>query len=47
MILAGAFMMYHSLRLAQSASRAMASKVLHASVLYLPVVLIVLVLLKK
>ncbi len=47
MLLAGAFMMYHSLRLAQSASRAMASKVLHASVLYLPVVLIVLVILKN
>jgi len=39
MLLSGAFMLYHAIRLAQSASGAMAGRVLHASVIYLPVVL--------
>ena len=47
MILSGAFMMYHALRLAESASRLMASRVLHASVLYLPIVLGLMIAWKK
>jgi protoheme IX farnesyltransferase len=47
MILSGAFMMYYTLRLAQSASRVMASRVLHASVLYLPIVLGLMIAWKK
>jgi protoheme IX farnesyltransferase len=36
---AGVFLLYHSLKLAGSASRVQASRLLHASVIYLPVVL--------
>ena len=41
MLLAGGFLLYHSLRLANSGSRVLASRLLHASVIYLPVVLAV------
>ena len=47
MLLAGGFLLYHSLKLSESASRKMASRLLHASVLYLPVVLIVMAVLKR
>ncbi len=47
MSLAGAFMMYHAIKLAGAATRAKASNVLHASVLYLPVVLGLMVAWKK
>jgi len=47
MSLAGAFMMYHVIKLAGSASHVRASKVLHASVLYLPVVLGLMIAWKK
>lgn len=39
MLLAGAFMLYHVAKLARSASGSLASRVVHASVIYLPVVL--------
>lgn len=39
MSLAGTFLLYYVLKLTQSASKVMASRLLHASVLYLPVVL--------
>ena len=39
MFLAGAFLLYHSLKLAGTASRPQASRLLHASVIYLPIVL--------
>ena len=39
MLLAGAFLLYHVAKLGKSASRTLASRVLHASVIYLPVVL--------
>jgi heme O synthase-like polyprenyltransferase len=39
MLLAGAFMLYHVAKLARSASRSLASRVVHASVIYLPIVL--------
>ena len=39
MFTAGAFFMYHTAKLAVSSSRVMASRVVHASVIYLPVVL--------
>jgi heme O synthase-like polyprenyltransferase len=39
MCLAGAFLLYHVGKLAASSSSVRASRVLHASVLYLPVVL--------
>jgi protoheme IX farnesyltransferase len=39
MVLAGAFLLYHSLKLAKASSKVMASRLLHASVIYLPVVL--------
>jgi len=38
-LLAGAFFLYHVVKLAASASTTMASRVVHASVIYLPVVL--------
>src|ERR1700692_3090663 len=38
MLLAGIFMLYHVAKLAQSTSKALASRVGHASVIYLPVV---------
>jgi len=46
MLLAGGFLLYHSLRLATSASRLVASRLLHASVVYLPVVLAMMALAK-
>ena len=39
MFTAGAFFMYHTAKLAKSSSRVLASRVVHASVIYLPVVL--------
>jgi heme o synthase len=39
MLVAGAFMLYHVTKLATSASRKLASRVVHASVIYLPIVL--------
>ncbi|MFZ1136654.1 MAG: heme o synthase [Candidatus Korobacteraceae bacterium] len=39
MLSAGAFMLYHVAKLARSASRSLASRVVHASVIYLPIVL--------
>jgi len=47
MLLAGGFLLYHSLRLAGSGSRPVASRLLHASVIYLPVVLLVMALGKR
>ncbi len=47
MLLAGGFLLYHSLRLAGSPTRPVASRLLHASVLYLPVVLIAMALAKR
>jgi len=41
MLVAGAFLFYHSIRLAQGASRVLAGRLLHASVIYLPVVLLI------
>jgi heme O synthase-like polyprenyltransferase len=39
MAIAGAFFIYPAIKLAASSSRAQASRVVHASVIYLPVVL--------
>ncbi len=39
MALSGAFMFYHVMKLTMSSSKVLASRVLHASVLYLPIVL--------
>jgi protoheme IX farnesyltransferase len=39
MALAGAFLLYHVIKLAGSTSKVLASRVLHASVIYLPVIL--------
>ena len=39
MLTAGAFLLYHTAKLARSGSRMLASRVVHASVIYLPVVL--------
>lgn len=47
MFLAGAFLLYHSLKLASSATPLFAKRLVHASVIYLPVVLAVMVILKK
>jgi protoheme IX farnesyltransferase len=47
LLLAGGFLLYHALRLANSGSRIRASRLLHASVLYLPVVLAILALAKR
>ena len=44
MLLAGGFLLYHSLKLAASTSKVLASRVLHASVIYLPVVLAIMAL---
>lgn len=41
--LAGIFLLYHGIRLAQSTSNALASRVLHASVVYLPSILVLIV----
>ena len=43
MFLAGVFLLYHVTRLARSTSKVLASRVLHASVIYLPIVLGVIV----
>ena len=37
--LAGAFLLYHVAKLAKSTSKVLASRVVHASVIYLPVIL--------
>jgi len=47
MCVAGAFLLYHVGRLAASSSTVRASRLLHASVLYLPAVLVILVTAKK
>jgi len=47
MLLAGGFLLYHSVRLAAAASRSVASGLLHASVIYLPVALAVMALGKR
>jgi protoheme IX farnesyltransferase len=47
MFLAGAFLLYHSSKLAVSASAVRARRLVHASVLYLPVVLVIMVVLKS
>jgi len=47
LILAGGFLFYHSIRLAQGASKVLASRLLHASVIYLPVVLAIMALAKR
>ena len=39
MFAAGSFFLYHTAKLARSGSRVLASRVVHASVIYLPVVL--------
>jgi protoheme IX farnesyltransferase len=39
MLLAGAFLLYHVTKLARSTSKVLASRVVHASVIYLPVIL--------
>ena len=39
MALAGLFLLYHAAKLTKSASKALASRLLHASVIYLPIVL--------
>jgi heme o synthase len=43
MLLAGAFMLYHVAKLAQSTSKVLASRVVHASVIYLPVILLIMI----
>ncbi len=47
MLAAGGFLLYHSLRLAESASKVVASRLLHASVIYLPVVLAIMAIGKR
>jgi protoheme IX farnesyltransferase len=47
MCLAGAFLLYHVARLTASSTTVRASRLLHASVLYLPVVLVIMVAVKK
>jgi protoheme IX farnesyltransferase len=47
MLLAGGFLFYHSLKLAQSGSKVLASRLVHASVIYLPVVLVIMALGKR
>jgi heme o synthase len=47
MCAAGAFLLYHVVQLARSSSTVRASRLLHASVLYLPVVLVIMVASKK
>ena len=47
MCMSGAFLLYHVGRLAASSSTVRASRLLHASVLYLPVVLVIMVASKK
>jgi protoheme IX farnesyltransferase len=43
MLLAGAFLLYHVAKLAQSTSKVLASRVVHASVIYLPMVLVIMI----
>jgi heme o synthase len=43
MLLAGVFMLYHVAKLAQSTSKVLASRVVHASVIYLPVILLIMI----
>jgi heme o synthase len=47
MFIAGAFLLYHSTKLATSSSTLSARRLVHASVIYLPVVLVILVVLKR
>jgi len=47
MLLSGAFLLYYSLKLAGSATKVKASRLLHASVLYLPIVLGIMVAWKR
>ena len=47
MLLAGGFLFYHSLRLAASTSKVLAGRLLHASIIYLPVVLVIMALAKR
>lgn len=47
MLLAGGFLFYHAIRLAGSASKVFASRLLHASVIYLPLVLAIMALGKR
>jgi heme o synthase len=47
MLLAGGFLLYHAVRLAHGAGKVLASRLLHASVLYLPVVLGIMALAKR
>jgi heme O synthase-like polyprenyltransferase len=47
MCLAGAFLLYYVAKLAVSSTTVRASRLLHASVLYLPVVLVIMVAAKK
>ena len=47
MCLAGAFFLYHVLKLVKSGSASLASRVVHASVFYLPVVLVLMVAWKR
>jgi protoheme IX farnesyltransferase len=47
MLLAGAFLLYHSSKLAASSTTTLARGLVHASVMYLPVVLVIMVALKK
>lgn len=46
MLAAGSFFLYHAVRLAQSSDRKLAGRVLHASVVYLPIILAVMVIWK-
>jgi protoheme IX farnesyltransferase len=47
MLLAGAFLLYHSSKLAASSTTTLARGLVHASVMYLPIVLVIMVALKK
>lgn len=47
MALSGGFLFYHAIRLAQGGSRVLASRLLHASVIYLPVVLAIMAFAKR
>jgi protoheme IX farnesyltransferase len=47
MLLAGLFLLFYSLRLAKTSSKVSASGLLHASVVYLPVVLLVMALVRR
>jgi len=47
MVLGGGFMLYHVAKLMRSSSKALASRVVHASVVYLPAILVVMVVWKR